>query len=181
MKVFRSVLWSASALFVLGAPFFLDRGALNDLWSLAFAVTLASAWNLLGGFAGQISLGYSAFLGIGAYTTVLLSLRGVDPFLTLPLGAILAALFSVAIGLPAFRLRGPYFTIATIGVSEAVRVCAASVSFTGGSSGPRRWGSTQPGSSWSRMRFRLPSSRLLEVSTPSTSSTSLQAQFSTSN
>jgi branched-chain amino acid transport system permease protein len=137
MKAFRSVLWSASALFVLGAPLFLDRGALNDLWSLALAVTLASAWNLLGGFAGQISLGYSAFLGIGAYTTVLLSLRGVDPLLTLPLGAIVAAAFSVAIGLPAFRLRGPYFTIATIGVGEAVRVCAASVSFTGGSSGLR--------------------------------------------
>ena len=137
MKLFRIVLWLASALFVLSAPFFLERGTLNDLWSLAFAVTLASAWNLLGGFAGQVSLGYSAFLGIGAYTTVLLSLRGVDPFLTLPLSAVLAAIFSVAIGLPAFRLRGPYFTIATIGVGEAVRVCAASVSFTGGSSGLR--------------------------------------------
>ena len=137
MRLFKLVPWAASALFVLGAPFFLERGALNDLWSLAFAVTLASAWNLLGGFAGQVSLGYSAFLGIGAYTTALLSLKGVDPFLTLPLGAILAAVFSVAIGLPAFRLRGPYFTIATIGVGEAVRVCAASVSFTGGSSGLR--------------------------------------------
>jgi branched-chain amino acid transport system permease protein len=137
VKVFWSVLSAASALFVLAAPSFLDRGLLNDLWSLAFAVTLASAWNLLGGFAGQVSLGYSAFLGIGAYTTVLLSLKGIDPFLTLPLGAILAAIFSIAIGLPAFRLRGPYFTIATIGVGEAVRVCAASVSFTGGSSGIR--------------------------------------------
>jgi branched-chain amino acid transport system permease protein len=116
---------------------FLDRGMLNDLWSLALAVTLASAWNMLGGFAGQVSLGYSAFLGIGAYTTALLSLRGIDPFLTLPLGAILAAAFSIAIGFPAFRLRGPYFTIATIGVGEAVRVCATSVSFTGGSSGLR--------------------------------------------
>jgi branched-chain amino acid transport system permease protein len=137
VKILSSVLWSATAIFVLGAPFVLGRGSLNDLWSLAFAVTLASAWNLLGGFAGQVSLGYSAFLGIGAYTTALLSLRGMDPFLTLPLGALLAAVFSVAVGLPAFRLRGPYFTIATIGVGEAVRVCAASVSFTGGSSGLR--------------------------------------------
>ena len=64
-------------------------------------------------------------------------MKGVDPFLTLPLGAILAAVFSVIIGLPAFRLRGPYFTIATIGVAEAVRVCASSVSWTGGSSGLR--------------------------------------------
>ncbi|HEX7418380.1 MAG TPA: branched-chain amino acid ABC transporter permease [Thermoanaerobaculia bacterium] len=137
MKILRSLLWAAPAVFVLAAPSFLERGSLNDLWSLALAVTLASAWNILGGFAGQVSLGYSAFLGIGAYTTALLSLRGVDPFLTLPLAAVLAAIFSVIIGLPAFRLRGPYFTIATIGVGEAVRVCAATVSFTGGSSGLR--------------------------------------------
>jgi len=127
----------ATALFALTAPFFLERGSLNDLWNLALAVILAEAWNLLGGFAGQVSFAYSAFLGIGAYSTVLLSLRGVDPFLTLPVGALLAAAFSVLFGLPAFRLRGPYFAIATIGVGEAVRVSAASVSFTGGSSGLR--------------------------------------------
>lgn len=137
MKIVRTLLWAAAGLFVLAAPLFLDRGSLNDLWNLAFGVILASAWNLLGGFAGQVSLGYSAFLGIGAYTTVLLALAGVDPFLTLPLGALIAAIFSIAIGLPAFRLRGPYFTIATIGVAEAVRVWASSVSFTGGSSGLR--------------------------------------------
>ena len=55
---------------------------------------------------------------------------------TRPVGR-LAAFFSVLIGLPAFRLRGPYFTIATIGVGEVVRVVASSVSFTGGSSGLR--------------------------------------------
>lgn len=137
MKLAGRLLWLAAAVFVLAAPLFLERGSLNDLWNLAFAVILASAWNLLGGFAGQVSLGYSAFLGIGAYTTVLLALAGVDPFLTLPLGALIAAAFSVVIGLPAFRLRGPYFTIATIGVAEAVRVCASSVEFTGGSSGLR--------------------------------------------
>jgi branched-chain amino acid transport system permease protein len=137
VKAASAALWGLAAAFALTAPLFLDRGMLNDLWNLAFAVILASAWNLLGGFAGQVSLGYSAFLGIGAYTTVLLSLRGWDPFLTLPLGALLAAAFSFVIGLPTFRLRGPFFTIATIGVAEAVRVCASSVAFTGGSSGLR--------------------------------------------
>lgn len=125
------------ALFVLAAPAFLERGALNDLWNITFAVILASSWNILGGLAGQVSFGYSAFMGIGAYTTVLLSLAGVNAYLTLPLGALLAAAFSVLVGLPTFRLRGPYFTIATIGISEAVRVFAAGLSFTGGSSGRR--------------------------------------------
>ncbi len=122
---------------LLLAPRFLDRGTLNDVWNLALAVVLASAWNILGGFAGQVSIGYSAFLGVGAYATVLLSLAGVNPWLTLPAGALLGAVASVLIGLPTFRLRGPYFTIATIGVSEAVRVWASGVQFTGGSSGLR--------------------------------------------
>ncbi len=128
----------AAVLFLLlAAPRFLERGTLNDIWNVAFAVILASAWNLLGGFAGQVSIGYSAFIGIGAYTTALLALKGVNPYATLPLAALLAAAFSFVVGLPTFRLRGPYFTIATIGVSEAVRVVAAGVSFTGGSSGLR--------------------------------------------
>jgi branched-chain amino acid transport system permease protein len=122
---------------LLLAPTVAERGTLNDLWNVAFAVVLASAWNLLGGFAGQISLGYSAFVGIGAYTTVLLANAGWSPWLTLPVAAGLALLFSVVVGLPTFRLRGPYFSIATIGVGEAVRVIASGMEFTGGSSGLR--------------------------------------------
>lgn len=125
------------AAFLLLAPVLAQRGMLNDLWNMAFFVVLASAWNLLGGFAGQVSLGYSAFVGIGAYTTVLMSNAGWSPWLTLPVGAALAAAFSVVVGLPTFRLRGPYFTIATIGVGEAVRVIASGLEFTGGSSGLR--------------------------------------------
>ncbi|HJW13401.1 MAG TPA: branched-chain amino acid ABC transporter permease [Thermoanaerobaculia bacterium] len=130
-------LGAASLALLLAAPSFLERGTLNDIWNVAFAVILASAWNLLGGFAGQISIGYSAFIGIGAYTTALLALKGVNPYATLPLAALLGAAFSFVVGLPTFRLRGPYFTIATIGVSEAVRVVATGVAFTGGSSGLR--------------------------------------------
>ena len=128
---------AAGLVLLLAAPRLVERGTVNDLWNLAFAIVIASAWNILGGFAGQVSIGYSAFLGIGAYTTVLLALKGWNPWLTLPLAAALGAAFSYIIGLPTFRLRGPYFTIATIGVSEAVRVLASGVEFTGGSSGIR--------------------------------------------
>lgn len=128
---------AAALILLLAAPRFLERGTLNDIWNVAFAVILASAWNLLGGFAGQVSIGYSAFIGIGAYTTALLTIAGWHPYATLPLSALFAAAFSYVVGLPTFRLRGPYFTIATIGVSEAVRVVASGVAFTGGSSGLR--------------------------------------------
>lgn len=122
---------------LFAAPGYLGRGALNDIWNVAFTVILASAWNIMGGLAGQVSFGYSAFLGMGAYTTVLLSLQGWNAYATIPLGMAIAAVFAVLIGLPAFRLRGPYFAIATIGISEAIRVFAQGIQFTGGSSGKR--------------------------------------------
>lgn len=119
------------------APAYLERGSLNDIWNVALFVILASAWNIMGGLAGQVSFGYSAFLGIGAYATVLLALKGWNAYATIPVGMALAALFSVIMGLPTFRLRGPYFSIATIGISEAVRVFAQGMEWTGGSSGKR--------------------------------------------
>ncbi len=138
MKRFIPTSLIAAALVVLfTGPAFLQRGTLNDIWNVAFAVILASTWNLLGGLAGQVSFGYSAFLGIGAYSTVLLALKGWNAYATLPVGMVLAAAFAVVVGLPTFRLRGPYFTIATIGISEAVRVFAQGMTFTGGSSGKR--------------------------------------------
>lgn len=134
------VLWALLVAFLVGAPAagLFSRYALSVLWYIGFFVTLASAWNILGGFAGQVSFGYSAFLGIGAYTTGLLWARaGWSPYLTIPVGVLVAMLFSVLIGLPTFRLRGPFFAIATIGIGEALRVLMLGMEWTGGSSGLR--------------------------------------------
>jgi branched-chain amino acid transport system permease protein len=131
---------AAAALLVIAlfsGPGYLERGSLNDIWNVSLYVVLASAWNIMGGMAGQVSFGYSAFLGMGAYATVLLCLHGWNAYATIPVGMAVAAVFAVIVGLPTFRLRGPYFTIATIGVSEAVRVFAQGVEWTGGSSGRR--------------------------------------------
>ena len=100
-------------------------------------ITCSLAWNLLGGLAGQVSFGFAVFYGLGAYTTVLLINARAQPYLALAAGGLVAALASVVIGLPTFRLRGPYFAIATIGVSEAVRVVMSNLSITGGASGLR--------------------------------------------
>lgn len=99
--------------------FNLQRIVFNLLW---YAI-LASAWNIVGGYAGQISFGHAAFLGMGAYVTgILWSQTGVNPLLTLPLAGIVAAGYAVLVGVPTLRLRGPYFAIATIGVGEATRL-----------------------------------------------------------
>jgi branched-chain amino acid transport system permease protein len=100
-------------------------------------VTVSVAWNLLGGFGGQISFGFAVFYGLGAYTAALLINAGAGPAVAFLLAGSVAAMASLLMGLPTFRLKGPYFAIATIGVSEAVRVVMTNLSLTGGASGYR--------------------------------------------
>src|SRR5919201_829622 len=100
-------------------------------------VTLAVSWNLVGGYAGQVSFGYAAFFGTAAYMTAILWSRYQwDPVLTLPLAGLAAVVVALLVGLPCFRMLGPYFSIATIGVGEAFRVLALNLDqLTGGASG----------------------------------------------
>lgn len=110
--------------------------ALDVLFLMFLYGAMATSWNVLGGFTGQVSFGHAAFLGIGAYTTALLAAAGWPLWATFPAGGLLAALYSLLIGPPAFRLRGPYFAIATIGIGEATRLIALNwSSLTGGASG----------------------------------------------
>lgn len=107
------------------------------LFTTLIWVTASVAWNLIGGFAGQASFGFAVFYGLGAYTAALAINRGVEPIAAFVASGVVAAIASLVIGLPTFRLRGPYFAIATIGISEAVRIIMTNVPFTGGASGYR--------------------------------------------
>ncbi|HEX8967151.1 MAG TPA: branched-chain amino acid ABC transporter permease [Chloroflexota bacterium] len=100
-------------------------------------VALAVSWNMVGGYAGQVSFGYAAFFGTAAYVTAILWSRYQwEPLLTLPFAGGAAVLVALLVGLPCFRLLGPYFSIATIGVGEAFRVLALNLDqVTGGASG----------------------------------------------
>jgi branched-chain amino acid transport system permease protein len=101
-------------------------------------VTASLGWNLIGGFAGQVSFGFAVFYGLGAYTTAIVySQGGLNRFVAILTGALVAMAASFLIGLPTFRLKGPYFAIATIGVSEATRVVMTNLEITGGASGYR--------------------------------------------
>ncbi|MBN9586978.1 MAG: branched-chain amino acid ABC transporter permease [Afipia sp.] len=86
--------------------------------TLLFAA-LSQSWNLLGGYCGQVSLGHALYFGIGAYATSLLYVKfGITPWGGLLAGGILAALIALALGYPSFRLKGHYFSIATIVIAE---------------------------------------------------------------
>ena len=97
---------------------------------------LGVAWNLLGGWAGQVSLGHAAFFGCGAYVSTFLLLRfGLSPWLGMAAGALAAAALSMVIGWPCFRLRGHYFAMATIAVGEIVQAVVTNWDALGGAVG----------------------------------------------
>jgi branched-chain amino acid transport system permease protein len=117
---------------VVRNSFFLHVCILVLMWTV-----LGAAWNVLGGFAGQVSFGHAALFAVGAYTTIILYLKGgLAPWWGIPLGGLAAALVSLPIGLLCFRLRGPYFSLATLAVAEIVKLVALNwESVTAGSVG----------------------------------------------
>ncbi|HKP87370.1 MAG TPA: branched-chain amino acid ABC transporter permease [Blastocatellia bacterium] len=117
---------SALALFLIAAPLVVEaRYAQHVLILILLYVALGSAWNILGGFAGQLSLGHAAFFGIGAYTAAIIASKSaLSPWWAIVLGPVVVLPVAVVVGWVCFRLRGPYFTLATIAVGEMVRLVA---------------------------------------------------------
>jgi branched-chain amino acid transport system permease protein len=126
----------ALAVALLAPVFVSDVSHLNLLILVLMAAQFGVAWNLLGGYAGQVSLGHAAFYGIGAYTSTLLLLNfGVNPWVGMLAGGITAALLSVAFGWSCFRLKGHYFAMATIAVAEIVQIVFTNWDYAGGAVG----------------------------------------------
>ena len=145
----------ALAMFPLGIR---DGSWLNIAILVLLYAGLAQAWNILGGFAGQVSLGIAAFFGLGAYTsTVLLDRWNVSPWLGMPAGAVVAAVFAVAVFFPFFRLGGHYFAIATIALSEIMLVLFSNWGFVRGARGITipfiRGENRRPTDSWTYLQF----------------------------
>jgi branched-chain amino acid transport system permease protein len=117
---------------VVRDAFLLDGLVLILVWGSA-----AAAWNVAGGYAGQISLGHSAFFGLGAYAAALLVTRWeVSPWLGLATGALVASAIGLVVGYLSNRLRGPYFVLATIAFSQVLLIVGSRWrGFTAGSEG----------------------------------------------
>ena len=109
---------AAAALFLLAYPLVSDDLYYQNMIILATLLAImASGWNIISGFTGYVSLGHSAFLGIGAYTTALFSLRvfdGASPFWFIPISAVVAGVFAAVVGAVLMRTRGHSFVILTI-------------------------------------------------------------------
>jgi branched-chain amino acid transport system permease protein len=127
-----------AALFVLlaAAPYWGDRQDLRLLAEMYSFIALASLWNLLAGYAGLVSVGQQAYVGLGAYLLFALAmLAGLPALWTIPIVGMIAAVVSIPVAALIFRLRGHYFAIGTWVVAEVFRLLASQVSALGGGSG----------------------------------------------
>jgi branched-chain amino acid transport system permease protein len=126
-------------------PFTLSSYYQHILILVIIWITMASAWNLLGGFAGQVSFGHALFFGLGAYGGGLLYQHWeISTWWGMIVGPVWAAVIAIPLGLITFRLRGPYFALAMLAMGEIARIIFTNwVSFSGGAVGvmiSRTWG-----------------------------------------
>lgn len=145
MQTFSRKLFVPKNLLILSAillslifPLLIQQEYFIHVMILVFYYALLSeAWNLIGGYGGQISIGHSAFLGIGAYTSTLLFLKfGLNPWLGMLLAGLFATIFGVGIGFVSFRLRGAFFLLISLAFAMIVQVVLLNIStITGGSTG----------------------------------------------
>jgi branched-chain amino acid transport system permease protein len=98
--------------------------------------TMSIGWNIIGGYAGQVSFGNTAFFGVGAYTSAVLLVNfGVSPWLGMLAGCFFSILLAIIVGYPCFRLDGHYFAIATIAVGEIMLVLFTNWDYVGAAVG----------------------------------------------
>jgi branched-chain amino acid transport system permease protein len=99
-------------------------------------VAMTSAWNIVGGYTGYISLGHNVFFGIGGYFSgMILAGAGISTLITAPLAGLVAAAFGVLVGLITLRVRGPSFIISSIALLMIVRILFDNWDYIGGSNG----------------------------------------------
>ena len=132
------LLAAAAVVTLLLLPAVLSSYAITVFIFIFFYAYLAQAWNIVGGYAGQLSAGHAAFVGVGAYASALLSAQaGLTPWVGMLVGGVLAALLGAVIGYLGFRfgLRGFYFVLLTVAFAEICRIVALNTDAVGGALG----------------------------------------------
>ena len=150
-------------------PVFASRPLLQDLFFVFTMLALAQYWNLLAGYAGLVSIGQQAFVGLGAYTLFAATLiGGLDPLIAIILAGIVAGVLAVPTAFVVFRLRGAYFAIGTWVAAEVFRLILAQMKQLGGGTGTSlgpEITNTMAGLAWIAETFsvRMPAARDIAV------------------
>lgn len=122
--------------FAASLPFWGESSWMREFVQIACYFIFAMMWNLMAGYGGMVSIGQQAYFGLGGYAMLYLgNFLGVNPFVGIVLGALVAGLISIPVSWVAFRLQGGYFAIGTWVIAEVVRLSIANVSTLGGGSG----------------------------------------------
>jgi branched-chain amino acid transport system permease protein len=130
------VIVAAALMALAAAPTWTGRAELRLLAEIYAFLALASLWNLLAGYAGLVSVGQQAFVGLGGYLLFGLAMfGGVPPLWIIPITGLIAAVVAVPVAWLIFRLRGAYFAIGTWVVAEVLRLVSAQIGALGGGSG----------------------------------------------
>ena len=118
--------WAVAAVALALVPLWVQSPYALHIFILLFlAIALGESWNIIGGFAGQYSVGHSAWYGLGAYGAfILLQRKAIAPWFGVWVAIAAAVIIAVAVGWITFRLRGPYFVLASIAVAEIIRLAA---------------------------------------------------------
>ena len=129
----RFIVMGVILLVLLVFPLVVDSPyILHSFIMILFYAYLSTSWNIVGGFAGQLSMGHSSFMAIGGYISTLLYIYlGITPWMGMFAGAAVAALVAVLIGIPSFRLRGAYYSLATIAFAQGLLIILQSVQYIG--------------------------------------------------
>ena len=121
---------------LIALPLTRDAGLMRMIVELVALLVLAQMWNLLAGFAGLVSIGQQAYVGLGAYVLIVLADDlGVDPFLAVPLAGVAAVVFALPTAALVFRFRGGYFAVGTWAVAEVYRLLVANTGALGRGTG----------------------------------------------
>lgn len=130
------ILLAVAAVAVLAyLPYLVYSSATDELVNVFILMAMASMWNLLAGYAGLVSVGQQAFVGLGAYFVLILAQHGTNPFLALPVAVIACGVVAVPVWLLVFRLRGGYFAIATWVVASVCELLIIRFPSLGGGTG----------------------------------------------
>jgi branched-chain amino acid transport system permease protein len=121
--------------FFTWAPWLLPASDVTILMNFFILVTMATMWNLLAGYGGMVSIGQQAFIGLGAYATLYFAIKGLDPFVAIPLAAVVCAVIAFPVTYLLFRLRGGYFSVATWVIADSAMLIIGSIAFFGGGTG----------------------------------------------
>ncbi|MFI4988650.1 MAG: branched-chain amino acid ABC transporter permease [Alphaproteobacteria bacterium] len=139
--------WLALAAVLVGFPLVFTGAYYEQLAAFVILSAIsASAWNLVGGYAGQVSVGHAVYFGAGAYMPLLFyKLWEASPLLGFPAGIAVSVVIAILVGVPTLRLSGHYFSMATIAVAELIRILVGNWDFLGAAIGlmgpatPRGW------------------------------------------